>query len=712
MKFEYQAATTIQSSWRRFWNFSNFVIMLDSSIRLQARWRSFRDKSRFIRKRRATIAIQTHSRSFIAKKRVIRMVAASTMLDNSKAICMEEALAVTRLQSLIRGRRIRLAVRLYLSARKVQSWIRGTFARYAVKLYLSARTIQSRFRGARVRVAVLLYLSARRIQAKWRGYRLRHPYVHFISARRIQTAWRCTNARRAYTRYIATRRVQTAWRCSKARRDYTILRGEILAATLIQAAWRGFLCYTDYIFTVADVIAAQRVARMYLARKQFLALRDDRDRDIAAVQVQRYWRGYLGRHSASFERAMHEREIHQSLAAVHIQRVWRGYDQKQIYWYVLGCAIQIQRFARGRLVRERMKAETWAAITIQAMARRYFCRLEHHKRMLDAMLVAVAVEEAKTRNAALTIQEWWLTIREIERRNTASIVIQRFFLMVKAEVDREIQAEKKRRKLRKKLKNRTPQDDDDILERVWMSTISQDETETNVVRYAVSTAAIELGRRTPGRSSSAPRSSQHDAAPGRNADGDAMSWSEVNINKQSDHFQFNQSSPRKTQERSTGQAKYGMRTPVRKKHLLPPTYTNGDLASGAYAGTDQQLPETVRLRPGSTKHTLRGDDDAASEVSGLTTGSSVYRVPPSRLETLSRKEMDEDFSLEEAWIDAEIRNVKERKRTENRENTPIDYVYPFPSPGKRATSSVQRTPLSRDSQRVTTKSSRRPKQST
>lgn len=640
------------------------------------------------------------------------MTTADAMEEGSRAIALQESAAVTRLQSVIRGRRIRLAVRLYLSARKLQSWIRGTYARHAVKLYLCARTIQCRFRGARVRVAVHLYLCARRIQAKWRGYRLRQPYLHFISARRIQTAWRCTNARHAYTRYIATRRIQTAWRSSKARRDYTILRGEILAATLIQAAWRGFLCYTDYIFTVADVIAAQRVARMYLARKQFLALRDDRDREIAAVQVQRYWRGFLGRHSAYFERVLHEREIQQHDAAIQIQRVWRGYDQKQIYWYVLGCAIQIQRFARGRLVRERMKAETYAAITVQALARRYFCRQEHYKRMLEAMLTAVAAEEARSRIAAVKVQEWWAMIREKDRRNTAAIVIQRFFLMVKAEVDREIQAEKKRRKMRKKLKNRTAQDDDDILERVWMSTISQDETETNVVQYAVTTAAIELGRaRTPvGRSSSAPRSSQHGVMPDAGCDGDVMSLSENH--KQGDHFQFNQPSPRKMQERSTLQAKLGLRTPVRKKHLLPPKYTNDDVPSAAFNVSEQQLPETVRLRPGSTKHALRGEDDAASEVSGLTTGSSVYRVPPSRLETLSRKEMDEDFSLEEAWIDAEIRNVKERKRTENRENTPIDYVYPFPSPSKRGPTSVQRTPLSRDSQGVAAKSSRRPKHST
>lgn len=82
--------------------------------------------------------------------------------------------------------------------------------------------------------------------------------------------------------------------------------------------------------------------------------------------------------------------------------------------------------------------------------------------------------------------------REVEH---AARKIQRFFKLVKTEVDREIKAEKKRRRAkRKKKKHKEPDVEDDMLENVWRKTITQNSVSPEEIRLAEAAAAKELVR--------------------------------------------------------------------------------------------------------------------------------------------------------------------------------------------------------------------------
>jgi hypothetical protein len=86
--------------------------------------------------------------------------------------------------------------------------------------------------------------------------------------------------------------------------------------------------------------------------------------------------------------------------------------------------------------------------------------------------------------AAAAIQLRWrlwkaqMTRKELlSQRDQAACTIQRFFLMVKAMVDREIRAEKKRRKRKKMYKKfHTPEMEEALLETIWTNTVETPRT--------------------------------------------------------------------------------------------------------------------------------------------------------------------------------------------------------------------------------------------
>ena len=157
--------------------------------------------------------------------------------------------------------------------------------------------------------------------------------------------------------------------------------------------------------------------------------------------------------------------------------------------------------------------------------------------------------------------------------------------MVKAEVDREIRAEKRRRKSRKKQKRMMDVLDDKVLESVWRKTIEEGIVGSNSIRKTREAAANAIGRK-PHRSSS--------------------------------HLKSKESENR-TVKQSIG---HGLESIL--------------------AATGQFL-----------------------SVIQLTGGLMQSRAPPkSRLTALSRREIEDDLILEEAWIDSKILHAKERHRAE------------------------------------------------
>jgi hypothetical protein len=521
--------------------------------------------------------------------------------------------------------------------------------------------------------------------------------------------------------FIAARLIQCSWRRAQAREETERRLIERNAATTIQSAWRGFVCYTDYIFTIADIITAQRVARKFLARGNYAKMREDHGRNVAAVMIQKNYRGHKGRSSAELYRgiAEHDRQILEFNAATKIQKVARGHITQTAYrghrfdsmvqvssfeasreavcattiahWWkrvvvskaLMAWATTIQRHVAASTIQEwwriilLYKTEKNAAIKIQKVARGHIAHKAYRGQRFDSMVQASALEASRgavsataiahwwkrvmvskalmawattirRHVAASTIQEWWRIVlfykAEKEAADRAARIIQRFFLMVKIEVDRAIQAEKERRRKKNEWKKkRTPEAEDALLESIWLNTVESLDDMGTKDRSTTSASGFRQ------RSASAPRAARLNRSSSKR-DG-------VESNKRHRRAESTgrsrRSSHNSEDDRIEAYARAAARDSSRSKPRLPPRYS-GDRSVGS------RLPaDSVSI---ATSH-----DDAASEISGLT--ALTPRHVSSRLASFTSKDLQDDYSLEEAWIDAEIYRVKEKHRSASRKKS-------------------------------------------
>jgi len=569
MKYEYQAATTIATYWRRFWCFSNFIIALDCSIQIQAQMRGHLQKKEFTSQKEAAVVIQsawrkTHAKQLMNRLSVINKI---TKMGFEKGKIQSEA--AIRIQQVFRGSLSRAALKVYLSAVKIQSRVRGAQARVAIKLYLMVRKIQTIWRKHMPHQKYTKYIAARKIQTIFRGQHSRRKYALYIAAcalytaaRKIQTVFRGYVLRKDYVTFIAARCIQNKWRYAKANQEVLVMRGEFLAASLIQNAWRGFVCYTDFVFTLSDIVAAQRIARGYLTRKKYSAI----------------------------IRSKIVRKKNELNSAILIQRVCRGFQARQNYWYTLGCTMQIQSWWRGRVVYYIIQKQSKALLVLQCFARRCLARQEYMQRRFVSLLIQTAEAERVKKIKALKTQERIREETEERQRDAAALVIQRFFLYVKHEVDQLVLVTtKQRKKWRKKMKaEKRPNDvDETLLEDVWSGLAALVEEEPFTRHYT------NFGPGSVGEDSAT-------------------------------------------------------RSRVRKQQLL---------VDNICRQSDSQL----------AKSTLQyDDDDNVSEFSQLTGSTMVYAPHPTTssarmIKKIDAVDMDDDFQLEEAFIDAEIYHAKERR---------------------------------------------------
>lgn len=687
-----RAAVTVQKYWRRFWMFSNFIIMLDSAIRIQSVMREHLVRVELEVQHGAAITIQAIVRSFFARRTASSKSMVGALLSSSRARGEIDLEAATFIQRCIRGYQARFAVQVYLKARLIQSAWRSIGPRREFRDFKAAKKIQTTWRMSREVQKFKRHTSAKKLQARWRCHFDNSKYVHYMAARKLQTKWRFFTAYHAFRQYKAALRIQTNWRRHQAMEDYHDLRVVMGSVIRIQSAWRSFVCYTDYIFTLADIVTVQKMARGRAQRKIAAKLSAERERQRAlqkrwdsALTIQRVYQGYLARSTVIIMKVYLEHKKRRVASAVLIQSAWRRYDQKQRYWYVLGCAIQLQCFLRGALVRIQTDIQKRAIKEIQRHGRGLIGRNKAQRMRLVVMMIASAERERVQRRAAKKIQAWYVGRTRDVYQTPHAIKIQSFFRMVKAMVDKEIRAEKKRRRLKRLLKDRTAKNDDAVLEDIWMDTISRGGTERDSIRRAERAVSNELkgAHRVAGtapprkRSHSLPRNprsekQQHrSSSNGRGESGGSSSGSGGGRRRSSS------SSRHKKSASSHDLGGYVDTTPQRnnyKRNLLPPK----SAASPSSHRTLEPPAETVRYRKRSSSAGRGGgaphDEDNMSDVSGLTAPSvfnsnhhhhsSSRHRPPSRMD-MSDQDMTDDFSLEEAWIDAEIYEAKRRQDEHN-----------------------------------------------
>jgi IQ calmodulin-binding motif len=624
---EYVAVRRIQAVWRGK-SICRAYRQFIAACRIQAVWRGklvYCGYRQFVAARRIQAVVKGKSicrgfRQFVGARRIQavwrgktlhmafkRFIAARRIqaVWRGKTLCIayKHFIAARRIQAVWRGKLICRAYREFISARRIQTFWRCRTVCNAYNMYRNTRSfrydqfysacrIQALWRCKSLQRAFQQYLAARRIQTFWRCKNLWNVYKlysgtrsvwydTFTSARRIQAFWRCQSLRTAYTQYIATRRIQAFWRCKSIQTAYT----HYVAARRIQTFWRCSslrVAFTKYMVAYRSARCIQTFWRLKsLQQNSKGSLGKKPHQYVHAVTIlQQVARGHLVRRSDKICAMKEMRE--RTLAATVIEKTWRGFCSRQQYWHVLGSTIEIQAVVRGwiaqrrlRRLRERAVIQIRSAIKIKNFVLDYLAK----RRLYEATV-------AKS--------------KEVDR---AAITIQRFFLMVKAEVDREIRAEKRRRKARKKQKKRKDVLDDKVLESVWRKTMEEDVLGSENLRRASGAAAYALATK--------PRRSSSDV--------------ESKVNEES------------TVKKSIGLGLNSIRT-----------------VTGQILGVLQLTRTSVRL-----------DDD--DNMKAIPQPSMQRQAPPkSRLATLSQSEMEDDLNLEEAWIDSKILNAKQRRRAEKR----------------------------------------------
>ena len=579
LRYESYAARTIQTYWRRFWCFSNFIIALDCAIQIQAVFRGFLQRRALDCQYGSAASIQSGCRIFLAKHEASRASMIQALLFASNTITCRHNEAAALIQRLYKGIKARNDLRLYQSARSIQCFVRGRQARIAVTLYLAARTIQKAWRGFHPRRFYESYVAARCIQNFWRYKTLSSKYRHNRAAVILQSFWRCKMLFVAYSLYRSALKIQTKYRSVMAYRDLRRRKRELVASTLIQSSWRGFVCYTDYIFTIADIVAVQKVVRGYMARNLY---------------------------AGAIESRMIEHR-QRLFASTLVQKVCRGFICRQRYWYTLGCTMQIQSWIRGRMVVVGLRRESTARLALQSYIRRYLAKQEVSQRQFIYMLIKSADRSKMKRAAVLKIQRRWKVFVKTKRREDAARAIQRFFLMVKLEVDRMVFSAKRRHQWRRRIRAKTNRNEDALLEDAWQSAVSN------------------LG-------------SGHSFGSANQRGPCVGSFTKSFCAESKEHRL------RRTVECAEIDLAV-LRQDSTQQHRLPPR-----------RGLPQDTPSTV----------VPLHEDDHSELSGLTasTAANYLRLPPSRIGRLNSVEIDEDMELEEAFIDAEIYNAKERRLSE------------------------------------------------
>lgn len=656
----HRASIKIQSAWRRFWLFSNFIIMLDSAIVIQSVCRGHLAKAHVNRKHRMATRIQSKTRSIMARRTASAKSMVIALLSTSSAIAGKENDAALMIQTNLRSSTARNTLFMHRRARTIQTIWRGVNPRRALVQFVSSVRIQTWFRHLRHFTAYTQYRSATRIQSAWRACVALRTFNLYIGARKIQAAWRGASAYTNFKQYMGARSIQTLWRSFIAREKYIQYLLTVQAATLIQSAWRSFICYTDFVFTLSDVVTVQRIARGYIHRGIYACkletrrLHEEKDeaRNCCATHIQRVYRGSRARtvchkmHCARriqkvFRGGQARQEVElikqylqqqsfKEAAVVKMQSLWRGYDQKQKFWYLLGCVIQIQCVTREFTQRLKYRDSLGCVIVLQSLVRRWFALRQYNQMLLIESLIDGAAHEEREKNeAAMVLQNWYRNDLEPRVRVAAAIKVQSFFRMVRAVVDKEIKAERKRRRRRRNKKKTKKEADDSVLEDAWDS-VSLPGRSSKKAASSHEIAQAKAAAANAFRSQSAPRQGRQDHSSGRGKHVRSKSRDAYNKNE------------------------FAAEGKVKRKMLMPPSY----YVEGTHSMYDDRPTNMVQMRP-------IDDSDALSVVSGLTT-QSVIRPPPSRLQRMAPKAMTEDLSLEEAWVDMEIQNTKQKRKTKDK----------------------------------------------
>jgi hypothetical protein len=456
----------------------------EAALKIQTAWRGFKCYSEFIFYLVDCMLIQRTVRTWLAKRETHRR---------------RELRASTRIQALWRCYVRSSSYKEYCAARVIQTKWRGYTECTKYRQNRAARIMQRDLRCFLVCSRYRRNRGATKVQKEWRCFSARTKYKRGRAATTIQREWRCYAA---FTEYLFTLadviriqqavrsrfrrrvaraiRLQTFWRSHQASSRYIAYT----SARKIQRNWRRTFDYDQYKQSRKSVIMAQSVARQYLARNELSSRRSE----LAAVIIQKHWRRSIAENSTMYDLAciilvqsvvrrnsarvkatclrtanVAAKEL---AAAIKIQAQWRSFWEFSHYLILQYETVRMQALVRGKLFRQDFNLQLGCCIMIQSAVRRFLTTRRLQPEKLACVWTDGRVWETRERLSCTRIQFWWRIVLECQKEKRAALVIERFFMMIKREIDREI--ERRERKQRRKNKR---EDDDSLLERAWLKTV-------------------------------------------------------------------------------------------------------------------------------------------------------------------------------------------------------------------------------------------------
>ncbi|KAK3735717.1 hypothetical protein QZH41_010154 [Actinostola sp. cb2023] len=440
-----RAATTIQTSYRRFSTMKKFQSLKSSTMLIQRRYRAYMtgrvERLKYEATKQAIIAIQAAYRGYRLKKATLILQTryrAAKQGHTEAAHYRKIRSAAVVIQAYYQGTKVRTEVR---QKHKAATVIQANYRRHVEQskyrsLKQATAVINRRYRAmqeGRVQRQryQLLRSSAITVQSAFRGHQARKLYKKLRAVVCLQSVVRGCIVRRqvklmnnaaiqiqsvyrgyiAFKRYVTVKRaidtIQTRFRAFiLGRREAQRYQQMKHAAIKLQSIYRQHQCRTAFLETRRAVIKVQACVRRYVARMRYLALKD------AAIVIQRRYRAL--------------RQGQQQRLSYHIQR---------------GALITIQAAVRGFLVRRGVRRQGRAATTIQTSYRRFSTTKKFQSLKSSTMLiqrryrayVIGRVERWKyeaTKQAIIAIQAAYRGYRvrkEIQHWHSSAVCIQAMY---------------------------------------------------------------------------------------------------------------------------------------------------------------------------------------------------------------------------------------------------------------------------------------------
>lgn len=461
-----EAAKRIQQVWRRWHRYCLEHADWMSATRIcatliQARWRSYHLKR--MKLDRASTTIQRHVRRFLVQLVLKRHTAAVCIQRHVVGMIARRKLhdltqAVKNIQRLVRGGLTRITVK---KVREQLSEVAMVIQRHIRVLVARRKAEEQR---SKHQEGMLLIRSAINLQRYFRGFKGRRA----VEARREQfyqevfIAQAATKIQSLNRRLAAERRV-----CSMREAKISQMNN---AATLCRKLWLAYITRKRYLELKRDfeshteaIIAIQKYGRGFLVRLRLWREAVQAQEELwAAVEIQRIWRGKLGRCHADFvyeevwirettaarlqqhirgwmgrvrvnrkKRQLARQEFESARkrykSAQKIQALLRGVHVRKFtsVWrmQVISSIVIIQKMWRGHCLRCNLWEQVlhMKATAIQALVRSYLTRVRMYKLMSNVLKLQRSYRAFKSRPASKRRQ---LQSR-MQKRKEAAAIIQR-----------------------------------------------------------------------------------------------------------------------------------------------------------------------------------------------------------------------------------------------------------------------------------------------